>query len=152
MVMPNLMNISKTPPTEHLAQRIESKVDNDRTRVINQAARQGMIEAARFQAEEWAKGHEGINLEDHFITRDEGEGIFSVEYGKFYLGRMTEREAEEITPVVRRIEGSLKRLGEYKELSDTYQELEMLKTRIADELGIIEEKGVLPGVCQYCPA
>lgn len=112
----------------------------------------GMVEALDFQMGKWARGAQGLNIQDDFRIKPDKDNLVSIEYGAFHLGKVKKQQAIKIKGILVSWEAKVKTWGEYYNTEKMLQELKRAKEKLKDELTTIILRRVVPGQCKYCPA
>jgi hypothetical protein len=145
---------------EDLNKRLEARLQSelradvrfqDLTAPQLDAAVSGIVAALVFEMKQWARGAEGLNLNEHFGKTEKGDNAFEVNYGSFYMGIQDDKHAESIKDVIRDYEKVVTSWEEYKELLEVVENLLAVKKKLGDELAVVILRGIVPGHCKYCP-
>jgi len=135
-----------------LRTKLQKKIEKDTAIPTKESVHLGLLEAFHFQLIARAKDHSGISLKDSFRVHALGNGESSVEYGKFHLGAIMDSDVPRIQAIIESWEGKLTQRPEYNDARDMFNQLNLLKVKIKEELEVIFERGIVPGSCKYCPA
>jgi signal transduction histidine kinase len=115
----------------------------------------GLIEALKFQAGQWAKGYRGLDIEENLHTEPVGEGLVNFRYGAFGLVTVEQSHLRTVPKVIREVlqdsELRLKELEELKKLENSLLDLTRVEKNLNDEIAVITLRRVIPGRCHYCP-
>jgi hypothetical protein len=111
----------------------------------------GIAAALAFQMKQWARGAEGLNLNEHFGKTKKEDGAFEVQYGSFYMGIQDEQHVDLIKDVITDYQNMVTSWGEYGGLRKVTEQLLAVKKKLDDELAIVILRGIVPGHCKYCP-
>ena len=110
----------------------------------------GIIAALKCQVEEWIQGQPGLNIKEHFIVDDAGDGSANLRYG-FEMRRVKTEHIALIRGVLQDSESSIKQWEEYKRLAASLIELRRVEVNLREELAVITLRRIVPGRCHYCP-
>ncbi len=116
-----------------------------------EAAVSGIVAALAFEMKLWARGAEGLNLNEHFGKTEKGVNAFEVNYGSFYMGIQDDKHAELMKAVIHDYEKVVTAWQEYGKLQEATEQLLAVKDKLGDELAVVILKGIVPGHCKYCP-
>jgi len=115
----------------------------------------GLIQALRFQATQWAKGYRGLEIEQNLRTEPLGEGLVNFRYGAFGLLTVEQSHLRTVSKVIRevlqRLEPRLKELEELSKLQKSLLDLSRVEKNLNDEIAVITLRRIVPGRCHYCP-
>jgi len=117
----------------------------------HKSAVSGILAALSFQAQQWARGTEGLDLDQHFITKLGENGEFKIEYGAFHFVSQKEKYVTPIRDIIDDLEKYLPSWKEYDDFRKVVENLLKLKAKIRDELMIVRYRRIVPGHCRYCP-
>jgi Mg2+ and Co2+ transporter CorA len=114
-----------------------------------------LIEALKFQSEQWAEGSAGLNVQSNLLCEPAGESEVKLRYGGRQFGAVDKKQSEKIMEVVRKVvvdmESFVRKSETFKDLEKTYNEIERTKEKLREELAIIRLRRIVPGRCKYCP-
>ena len=116
-----------------------------------EAAVSGIVAALVFEMKQWARGAEGLNLNEHFGKTEKGDDAFEVQYGSFYMGIQDDKHAELTKDVIHDYEKVVTAWQEYEKLQEATEQLFAVKKKLGDELAVVILRGIVPGHCKYCP-
>jgi len=115
----------------------------------------GVIDALKFQVEQWVRGYRGLNIEDNLVTEPSEEGFVNLRYGAFQLGKVEKSRVGPVREVIREVlqgwESRIKQFHEYQQLEKSFLELRRVEKNLSDEIAVITLRRVVPGRCRYCP-
>lgn len=111
----------------------------------------GMVAALTFQVTNWARGWQGLNIEENFEVKPVEEGFFIIRYGFAPMGRVQESHAAKIREILGDFQSKIPTWKEGEDMKKLFTEVERLKLSLRDELAIIILKRIVPGKCKYCP-
>lgn len=116
-----------------------------------EGVRLGMAAALSFQAEQWARGLEVLDINESFIQEPAGEGYVNLIYGFARMGKVGKEHVAAIKKAIIAFESRIRRWEEYENLKKLCDEFKRLKSKLQDELAIIIYRRIVPGRCKYCP-
>lgn len=111
----------------------------------------GIVEILAFQVDQWAKGYNGLNVEDNLVTKPAEPGFVNLRYGFSQMGKVKEKHVAIIREVLQDLESLIVQWEEYSALQKLCADLSRLKRNLRDELAIIILRRIVPGRCKYCP-
>jgi len=152
---------------DNLHDKINTSIDDIRTRLEREvgadnrltgltsdqhkSAVSGILAALSFQAQQWARGIEGLDLDQHFISKPQENGDFEIEYGSFHFGAHNEKHVKAIRDIIGDLEEHFPLWKEYEDFQKAVEHLLKVKDKIRDELMIVRYRRIVPGHCRYCP-
>jgi len=111
----------------------------------------GIIDALKFQFEEWARGYNGLKLAEDLILEPAEEGFANLRYGFAQMGKVRQEHIAIIRKVLNNCESRIKHWDDYRNLERNFAEQKQVSRKLRDELAVIKLKRIVPGRCRYCP-
>jgi len=111
----------------------------------------GIVGILSSQAEQWAQGYRGLNLEENLVREPAEEGFVNLRYGAWQMGKVKNEQVAIIKDVLKDFESSITAWDEYRDLEKSHAELKRVRKNLRDELAVIILRRIVPGKCKYCP-
>lgn len=116
-----------------------------------EAAVSGVVAALAFQTQRWARGTQGLVLDQDFNARLGKSRMYKTQYGSFPMGNQNKQHVKVIRDVIAGYERHMSSWSEYDDFHKVVEELLKIKEKIRDELAVITLRRIVPGRCRYCP-
>jgi len=132
----------------------EIKADGRLNDIVSQGANEvvpEVVNALVHQAEDWARGGEGLKIDLNISIQKISEDMVIMRYGSLSFGKIKEKHVEAIKDVRIDFESRLKDRPEYLEMESLFNRLGRLKTSIWDTTTVISLRRIVPGRCKFCP-
>jgi len=126
--------------------RLSAGLDASETGVVP-----GIIVALKFQIEHWAKGDQGLNINDNLILEPAEEKFVNLRYGFAQMGKVNKKHVALISDVIQNGESRIRKWEEFEKLEKSFTELRLVEKNLRQELAVITLKRIVPGRCRYCP-
>jgi hypothetical protein len=116
---------------------------------------QGVILAVvvvlQHQFDQWARGREGLTLENdfHFDSVDGVKG--NLRYGFANFGEVTKDIVEDIKHAMSDLEVELRKWPELIEMENLYNRLGRIKASLQEVIKVVILRRIVPGRCKFCP-
>jgi len=134
-----------------LGEEIANNTEIKKTFAGRIAVVKGISQALTFQANQWVKGMEGLDVKRDIRLEPTGGNNNIGRYGAFSLRQVTEEELPLIQRIIEHLESELVTWDKYAVLRKVETEIRYLKADLLDDLAIITLKRIVPGSCRYCP-
>jgi len=111
----------------------------------------GLVDVLAHQLEQWARGNQGLNLDENFIIESEKDKDALIRYGFSHLGWVKKKDLETLKKLINDFEVWIRNLDETKSIESRLNYLKSIRNRIRKELGGIRMRRIFAGKCKYCP-
>lgn len=113
----------------------------------------GMVKSLDFQVEQWAQGIKWLDTETDFRVTPTSDGKFSIEYGAFHLGNVSDKQqAQTVKDALVDWQTEVASWEESGEMGRISAELQRVRLKLREELNTLTMRRIVPGRCKYCPA
>ena len=111
----------------------------------------GLTEALAYQSKSWARGWQGLSIQDNFKVGTSAEGLVKVQFGFINMEKVPEKHTESLRKILEDYSAKISTWNEYMKLQRLFIEMERVKVNLQDELATIILKRIVSGRCRYCP-
>lgn len=110
-----------------------------------------IVAALSFQAEQWARGLKGLDINESFMEEPAEKGYVNLRYGFAQMGKIEQGHVVPVKKAIIALESQIRHWKEYADLQKLYTEFQRLKSKLQDELAVIIYRRIVSGRCKYCP-
>jgi hypothetical protein len=115
------------------------------------AVRRGIVAALNFQAKQWSRREKDLDINEDFKEEPAEKSYVNLRYGFAQMGKVEKKFTVIIREAIISFGSQIRHWDEYNSLQKLYAELQLLKSKLQDELAVIIYRRIVPGRCKYCP-